>query len=216
MHLLLIEDDPDLCRSVADMLTRAKYVVDTASDGEEGGYLGATGDYDAIILDLGLPVVDGSSVLSDWRENGMNTPVLVLTARTSWRDKVNGLRGGADDYLTKPFQPEELLARVEALIRRSRGQGASITSLGSVEIDRALQTVSVDGREIALGPNEYRALAYLTLNRGKVVSKTTLAEHVYQDFDLDSNVIEVMIARLRKKLGVDLVRTRRGHGYYVE
>lgn len=216
MHLLLIEDDPDLCQSVTDMLVSAKYVVDTASDGEEGGYLGATGDYDAIVLDLGLPVVDGSTVLSEWRDSGNNTPVLVLTARNSWRDKVNGLRSGADDYLTKPFQPEELLARVEALIRRSRGQGASITSVGPVQIDRALQTVKVEGREVPLGPNEYRALAFLTLNRGQVVSKSTLAEHVYHDFDLDSNVIEVMIARLRKKLGVDVVKTRRGHGYYVE
>jgi len=217
MRLLLVEDDDELRASLGETLRAANYVLDEAADGEEAVYLGETAEYDAVILDLGLPLIDGMSVLKTWRDGGVRAPVLVLTARGGWRDKVQGLRGGADDYLAKPFEAEELLARIEALIRRSHGVTSSLLTAGGVEIDMALRTVSRDGRKQAVTPNEFRALAYLALNRGRVVSKTELTEHLYdQDFDLDSNVIEVMVARLRKKLGADVVRTQRGHGYYVD
>jgi two-component system OmpR family response regulator len=164
-----------------------------------------------------LPIIDGISILADWRKKGVGTPIMILTARDSWRDKVRGLRTGADDYLAKPFQTEELLARLEALIRRSHGVALSVLTLQSVQIDLSMKTVSRDGRPVQLTPNEYRTLAYLGLNRSRVISKTELTEHLYdQDFDFDSNVIEALVARLRKKLGGDLIKTRRGHGYVVE
>ncbi|MEM9009723.1 MAG: response regulator transcription factor [Pseudomonadota bacterium] len=217
MRLLVVEDEPALRTMLAEALREASYVVDTAADGEDGAHLGAHESYDAIILDLGLPVMDGLSVLAEWRSAAIETPVLVLTARGGWRDKVQGLRTGADDYLAKPFETEELLARVEALIRRSRGQTTPVVSLGCAEIDMSRRTVSRAGKAVALSPTEYRAFAYLALNRGRVISKSEMTEHLYdQDFDLDSNVIEVLVARLRKKLGADLVKTQRGHGYYVD
>ena len=217
MRLLLVEDDEALRTEIRTNLQAASYVVDIAETGEDGAHLGETSPYDAIILDLGLPIVDGMSILMDWRKKGIDVPVMILTARDSWRDKVQGLRSGADDYLAKPFQTEELLARLEALIRRSHGVTSSVMSLGAVQIDLSMKTVTHLGRNVQLTPNEYRTLAYLGLNRGRVVSKTELTEHLYdQDFDLDSNVIEALIARLRRKIGNTFIKTKRGHGYVVD
>ena len=216
MKLLVVEDSAELRASLVRSLTATGYIVEEADNGEDAAHLGSTGDYDAIILDLGLPVIDGLTVLVDWREEGVSTPILVLTARGSWREKVQGLRSGADDYLTKPFRTEELLARIEALIRRSKGHAATVIRLGDLEIDMSLRMLSRHGVEIRLTAHEFRTLAYLGLNKGRVVSQTELTEHLYdQDFDRDSNVIEVTIARLRRKIGAGAIVTRRGHGYLV-
>ena len=214
MKLLVVEDSAELRASLVRSLTATGYIVEEADNGEDAAHLGSTGDYDAIILDLGLPVIDGLTVLVGWREEGVSTPILVLTARGSWREKVQGLRSGADDYLTKPFRTEELLARIEALIRRSKGHAATVIRLGDLEIDMSLRMLSRHGVEIRLTAHEFRTLAYLGLNKGRVVSQTELTEHLYdQDFDRDSNVIEVTIARLRRKIGAGAIVTRRGHGY---
>ena len=216
MKLLVVEDSAELRASLVRSLTATGYIVEEADNGEDAAHLGSTGDYDAIILDLGLPVIDGLTVLAGWREQGVSTPILVLTARGSWREKVQGLRSGADDYLTKPFRTEELLARIEALIRRSKGHSATVIRLGDLEIDMSLRMLSRHGVEIRLTAHEFRTLAYLGLNKGRVVSQTELTEHLYdQDFDRDSNVIEVTIARLRRKIGAGAIVTRRGHGYLV-
>jgi len=216
MKLLLVEDSADLRRALAESLVAAGYVVEQADNGEDAAHLGSTGDYDAVILDLGLPVIDGLTVLGGWRSQGMATPILVLTARGSWREKVQGLRAGADDYLTKPFRTEELIARVEALIRRSKGHSATLLRVGELEIDLSQRVLSRHGTEIPLTAHEFRTLAYLALNRGRVISQTELTGHLYeQDFERDSNVIEVTIARLRRKIGGEVIVTRRGHGYVV-
>ena len=216
MKLLLVEDSAELRSALAGPLASAGYVVEEASDGESVAHLGSTGDYDAIILDLGLPLVDGLTILLDWREQGVSTPVLVLTARGSWREKVQGLRSGADDYLTKPFRTEELLARIEALIRRSKGHPATLIRIGGLEIDLSQRVLTRQGAEIALTAQEFRTLAYLALNQGRVVGKTELTSHLYdQDFERDSNVIEVTIGRLRRKIDADVIVTRRGHGYLI-
>jgi DNA-binding response OmpR family regulator len=216
MKLLLVEDSSELRQALVRSLEAARYVVETAEDGEDAAYLGTTGDYAAIVLDLGLPVIDGLTVLRDWRGQGIATPVLVLTARGSWREKVQGLRAGADDYLTKPFQTEELLARIEALIRRSKGHPASVIRIGDLDIDISGRHLARRGIEIALTALEYRLLAYLALNRGRVISQTELTNHLYeQDFERDSNVIEVTIGRLRRKIGAGMIVTRRGHGYLI-
>jgi len=216
MKLLLVEDSADLRRALAESLVAAGYVVEQADNGEDAAHLGSTGDYDAVILDLGLPVIDGLNVLGGWRSQGMATPILVLTARGSWREKVQGLRAGADDYLTKPFRTEELIARVEALIRRSKGHSATLLRVGELEIDLSQRVLSRHGTEIPLTAHEFRTLAYLALNRGRVISQTELTGHLYeQDFERDSNVIEVTIARLRRKIGGEVIVTRRGHGYVV-
>lgn len=216
MKLLLVEDNAELRRALAHSLAAVGYIVEEADNGEDAAHLGSTAEYDAIILDLGLPIVDGLTVMSEWRETGISTPILVLTARGSWREKVQGLRAGADDYLTKPFRTEELLARIEALIRRSKGHSATLIRLGDLEIDMAQRSLSRHGTEIPLTAHEFRTLAYLALNRGRVVSQTELTGHLYeQDFERDSNVIEVTIARLRRKVGAGVIVTRRGHGYLV-
>lgn len=217
MRLLLVEDDNDLRRLLRGTLVAEGFAVDEADEGEDGKFLGETETYDAIILDVGLPLIDGLTILSDWRANGVETPVLLLTARDSWRDKVDGLRRGADDYLAKPFQTEELLARLEALIRRRHGHASSVIRVGDIEIDLSLKAATAPSGALHLTPNEFRAFAYLALNRGRVISKTELTEHIYdQDFDHDSNVIEAVVARLRKKIGANQLKTQRGHGYYVE
>ncbi len=216
MKLLLVEDSAPLRTAVARSLAAAGYVIEQADNGEDAAHLGSTGDYDAIVLDLGLPVVDGLTVLAGWREAGVSSPVLVLTARSSWREKVQGLRTGADDYLTKPFRTEELVARVEALIRRSKGHSATLIRIGELEIDLSQRVVIRHGMEIGLTAHEFRTFAYLALNRGRVVSQSELTEHLYeQDFERDSNVIEVTIGRLRRKLGGETIMTRRGHGYMI-
>ncbi|MEM9147011.1 MAG: response regulator transcription factor [Pseudomonadota bacterium] len=216
MRLLLIEDDDDLRTVVVQRLTAAQFVVDEAADGETGQHLAETGEYAAIVLDLGLPVLDGLSVLGRLRAEGNATPVLILTARDRWHDRVTGLRAGADDYLGKPFETEELLARLEALIRRTGGQADPRLALGELELDLSARTVRRSGTPVTLTPNEYRALAYLAVNRGRVVSKAELGEHIYaEDADRDPNVIEVTIARLRKKIGTAAIATQRGHGYVI-
>ncbi len=216
MRLLVIEDDPDLNRQLATALTDAGYVVDRAFDGEEGHYLGETEPYDAVILDIGLPKMDGISVLEAWRRAGRAMPVLMLTARDRWSDKVQGFDAGADDYVAKPFHLEEVLARIRALLRRSAGHAKSEFNCGPVRLDTRTGRVTVDGNPVKLTSHEYRLLSYLMHHTGRVVSRTELVEHLYdQDFDRDSNTIEVFVGRIRKKLGVDVIQTVRGLGYLL-
>lgn len=216
MRVLLIEDDRQISRQVVRALADRGFIADTAGNGEDGRFLGQTENYDAIILDLGLPVLDGMSVLQDWRNGGMKTPVLVLTARDTWSDKVKGLRAGADDYLAKPFHMEELIARVEALIRRDKGAVRTLLTHGEVQLDTTTGQVSVGGQAVTLTALEHRLFAYLMHRPNAVVSKSELTEHIYdQSFDRDSNVIEVLVNRLRKKFGADFIKTRRGLGYTI-
>jgi two-component system OmpR family response regulator len=216
MRLLVVEDDPDLNRQLCTALTDAGYAVDKAFDGEEGHYLGDSEPYDAVVLDLGLPKMDGISVLESWRRNGKDTPVLILTARDRWSEKVQGFDAGADDYVAKPFHMEEVLARIRALLRRATGHASSELSCGPVRLDTRTSRVTVDGNPIRLTSHEYRLLAYLMHHNGRVVSRTELVEHLYdQDFDRDSNTIEVFVGRLRKKLGIDVIQTIRGLGYRI-
>ena len=214
MRLLVVEDDPDLRRQLAAALEDAGYAVDAAKDGEEGHFLGDTEPYDAVVLDLGLPIIDGVSVLEKWRRAGRKMPVLILTARDRWSDKVAGFDAGADDYVAKPFHMEEVLARIRALLRRAAGHASSEISVGPVVLDTKSSRVSVDGMPVKLTSLEFRLLSYLMHHKGKVVSRTELVEHLYdQDFDRDSNTVEVFVGRLRKKLGVDVLHTIRGMGY---
>ena len=218
MRILVIEDNKELVRQIRNALEHALYVVDVAFDGEEGLYLGETEKYDAVILDLGLPKLDGLAILEKWRASGHQVPVLILTSRHTWREKVSGLRAGADDYLAKPFEFEELLARLEAVIRRTSGHASSILRCGdgNILMDTSTARVTMDGNLIDLTALEYRTLEYLMQHEGEVISKTELTEHIYdQDFDRDSNVIEVLINRLRGKLGSELITTRRGLGYQL-
>jgi two-component system OmpR family response regulator len=217
MRILVVEDDPDLQRLLASALRDQGYVVDTASDGEEGHYLGDTEPYDAVILDLGLPEMDGLTVLEKWRKAGRSMPVLILTARDRWADKVAGLDAGADDYVAKPFYTEEVLARVRTLLRRGAGLASSDIECGPLRIDTRAARVTVQGNPIKLTSLEYRLLAYLGHHKGRVVSRGELVEHLYdQDFDRDSNTIEVFVGRLRKKLGVNVIHTMRGLGYKLD
>lgn len=214
MRLLVIEDDRDLNRQLVTALTDAGYAVDTAPDGEEGHFLGDTETYDAVILDLGLPKMDGISVLEKWRRDDRKMPVLILTARDRWSDKVAGMDAGADDYVAKPFHMEEILARVRALLRRSAGHAKSEIECGPLAIDTKSTRVTIDGSAVKLTSLEYRLLAYLMHHHGRVVSRTELVEHLYdQDFDRDSNTIEVFVGRLRKKIPGDFITTVRGLGY---
>ncbi len=214
MRLLVVEDDPDLNRQLVTALGEAGYAVDTAFDGEEGHFLGDTEPYDAVVLDIGLPKKDGLSVLEQWRRDDRKMPVLILTARERWSDKVAGMDAGADDYVAKPFHMEEVLARLRALVRRSAGHAHNEMECGSVRLDTRTSRVTVDGQGVTLTSLEYRVLHYLMLHRERVVSRTELVEHLYeQDFDRDSNTVEVFIGRLRKKLPGDLITTVRGLGY---
>ena len=216
MRLLVIEDDKDLNRQLVAALQQAGYAVDHAFDGEEGAYLGETEPYDAVVLDLGLPKMDGLSVLDGWRKAGRRMPVLILTARDRWSDKVQGFDAGADDYVAKPFHMEEVLARLRALVRRAAGHATSELVCGAVRLDTKAGRVVVDGNPVKLTSHEFRLLSYMMHHAGRVVSRTELVEHIYdQDFDRDSNTIEVFVGRLRKKLGVDVIQTMRGLGYLV-
>ncbi|MDJ0896877.1 MAG: response regulator transcription factor [Alphaproteobacteria bacterium] len=216
MRVLVVEDEADLARQVKEALEKADYVVDVANDGEEGWFLGDTEPYDAVVLDIGLPEMDGVTVLNKWRGDGRDVPVLILTARDEWSQKVQGFDAGADDYLTKPFRMEELIVRLRALIRRAAGHASAEISVGPVTLDTRSSKVTVDGNVIKLTAAEYKVLSYLMHHREKVVSRTELTEHIYdQDFDRDSNTIEVFIARLRKKIGGDLIQTVRGLGYQL-
>ncbi len=216
MRVLVAEDERGLCRQLEELLRGAGWVVDTAHDGVQAHFLGDTEPYDAVVLDLGLPELDGLGVLEKWRAGGRRMPVLILSARGSWREKVAGLRAGADDYLAKPFEPEELLARTEALVRRAAGAAEPVLRSGALAIDPASTRVTLDGEAVKLTALEYRLLTYLMRHRDRVVSKSELVEHIYgQDFDRDSNTIEVIINRLRRKLGAERIETLRGHGYRI-
>ncbi|MEJ0097806.1 MAG: response regulator transcription factor [Bauldia sp.] len=216
MRVLVVEDDADLNRQLADALKEAGYTVDTATDGEEGLFLGETEPYDAVVLDIGLPVLDGISVLEKWRRGGRIMPVLILTARDRWSDKVQGIDAGADDYVAKPFHIEEVLARVRALVRRAAGHATNEIEIGPVRLDSRAGKVTVDGNPVRLTSHEYRVLEYLMHHRDRVVSRTELIEHLYdQDFDRDSNTIEVFVGRLRKKVPADIIETVRGLGYRI-
>jgi two-component system OmpR family response regulator len=214
MRVLVVEDEARLATQIAAALGEAGYVVDHVADGERAEFLGQTEAYDAIVLDLGLPGVDGLTVLRRWRDAGRTVPVLVLTARGSWHEKVQGIDGGADDYVAKPFQMEEVIARLRALIRRASGQVTAVLTCGGVALDARLARVTVNGTPVKLTSHEFRVLSYLMHHRQRVVSQAELTEHIYaQDFDRDSNTVEVFIARLRRKLGVPIIETVRGLGY---
>ncbi|MCB1494169.1 MAG: response regulator transcription factor [Bauldia sp.] len=214
MRVLIVEDDADLNRQLATAMKEAGYAVDTATDGEEGHFLGDTEPYDAVVLDIGLPQLDGISVLEQWRRAGRTMPVLLLTARDRWSDKVQGIDAGADDYVAKPFHIEEVLARIRALVRRAAGHASNEIECGPVRLDAKAGRVTVDGNPVKLTSHEYKVLEYLMLHRERVVSRTELIEHLYdQDFDRDSNTIEVFVGRLRKKVSADLIETVRGLGY---
>ena len=214
MRILVVEDDADLSRQLKDALKDVGYAVDVASDGEEGHHLGDTEPYDAVILDLGLPIIDGVSVLQKWRADGKKFPVLILTARDQWSEKVAGFDAGADDYLTKPFHTEELMARLRALLRRAAGHTTDTIDIGGLSVDNRSARAFVDGMSIKLTSHEFRLLSYMATHRGRVISRTELVEHIYdQDFDRDSNTIEVFVGRLRRKIGTDRIETVRGLGY---
>jgi two-component system OmpR family response regulator len=214
MRILLVEDDATLRAQLRAALVDAAYVVDEADNGRDAHFLGDTEAFDAVVLDLGLPQLDGLSVLRRWRDAGRSMPVLILTARDAWNEKVGGIDAGADDYLSKPFHMEELLARLRALIRRASGQASPVLRCGPVTLDTRSGRVTVDGQPVALTGHEYKVLDYLMHRPGTVVSRTELTEHIYaQDHDRDSNTIEVFVGRLRKKLSTDLIETVRGLGY---
>ncbi len=214
MRVLVAEDEPSLSRQVATALGEAGYAVDRALDGPRADFLGRTESNDAVILDLGLPQLDGLTILRNWRGDGLPVPVLVLTARSSWHETVQGIDEGADDYVAKPFRMEELLARLRALIRRSSGQIQPALQCGDVTLDPRLARVTRAGAIVKLTSHEFRVLSYLMHHPQRVVSQHELVEHIYaQDFDRDSNTIEVFIARLRRKLGVSIIETVRGLGY---
>lgn len=218
MRLLIVEDDSQLNQQITAQMQQSGFACDTALDGREGLFLGQEYNYDLAIIDLGLPELDGISLIRQLREQQRNFPVLILTARDAWQDKVEGLEAGADDYLTKPFHPEELRARVQALLRRSHGLAQSKLQFGPIRIDTDAKSVQVNGREVELTGYEYNTLLQLALNSGKTLSKAELTEHLYaQDFDRDSNTIEVFVGRLRKKLDPDTsinpISTLRGLGY---
>lgn len=214
MRILLVEDEPTLRAQLRTGLTEAGYAVDEADNGRDAHFMGDTEAFDAVVLDLGLPVLDGLSVLKRWRDAGRTVPVLILTARDNWSEKVAGIDAGADDYLTKPFHMEELLARLRGLIRRAAGQAAPVLRCGDLALDTRSGRVTLAGQPVALTSHEYKVLDYLMHRPGAVVSRTELTEHIYaQDFDRDSNTIEVFVGRLRKKLPPALIETVRGLGY---
>jgi two-component system, OmpR family, response regulator len=216
LRVLVVEDEALLVEQLATALENAGYAVDCAPDGERADFLGQTEHYDAVVLDLGLPKIDGLTVLRRWREAGVFVPVLVLTARGSWHEKVLGIDSGADDYLSKPFRMEEVLARLRALIRRATGQANPELRCGPLCLDPRMAKVTVNGVPVKLTSHEFRVLSYLMHHQGRVVSQTELTEHIYsQSFDRDSNTVEVFIARLRRKLGASCIETIRGLGYRI-
>ena len=216
MKVLVVEDEPRIAADISAALKGTGMIVDLATDGEDAWFKGDTESYDAAVLDLGLPKLDGLTVLKRWRTGGRRFPVLVLTARGVWTDRVEGINAGADDYLPKPFEMEELLARLRALLRRSAGQAAPVLNAGALSLDTRQMRISLSGVPIALSPLEYRLLSYLLHHAGRVVPPTELAEHLYDSGnDRDPNAIEVIVARLRRKVGSDAIETRRGFGYLV-
>lgn len=217
MRILLVEDEPRIARDLAKTLEGAGYVVDHVADGEEAWFKGDVEDYAAVVLDLGLPRIDGLSILKRWRENGRTFPVLILTARGSWRERVEGIDAGADDYLPKPFEIYEVLSRLRAIIRRSAGHSNPVLEAGPLSIDPRQMRITVNGVLKHLSPQEYRLLSYLVLHAGRVVSQAELTEHLYaQDFERESNAVEVLVGRVRRKIGTDTIKTKRGFGYTIE
>lgn len=217
MRIFVVEDDPRIARDVIETLTGAGYVVDHESNGEDAWFKGDTEEFGAVILDLGLPGMDGLAILKKWRTSGRTFPILVLTARGTWSERVEGIDAGADDYLPKPFEMDELLARLRALIRRSTGHAAPSIAVGEVMLDPRQMRVTVAGVPKALSPQEYRLLTYLMLHAGRVVPQQELAEQMHGSYeDRESNAVEVLIGRVRRKLGVDIIETRRGFGYVIE
>lgn len=216
MRVLLVEDEKRIADEVAVSLKAAGYVVDSVDDGETAWFQGDTEEYDAVILDLGLPGMDGLSVLKRWRGNDRRFPILILSARGSWSERVDGIDAGADEYLPKPFHMEELLARLRAIIRRSAGQANTVLQVGPLALDPRAMRVTKDGVLLNLSPQEYRLIAYMMHHAGRVVTQIELTEHLYaQDFERDSNAIEVLVGRVRKKLGPEMIETRRGFGYVM-
>ncbi len=216
MRVLLVEDDYRIARDVTAAVTAAGFVVERESNGEEAWFKGDTEDYSAVILDLGLPGMDGLSILKRWRASGRNTPILVLTARGTWTERVEGIDAGADDYLPKPFKMEELLARLRAIVRRSAGIGSPVIEIATLVLDARQMRITRDGVPVNLTPQEYRLMSYLMLHAGRVVSHTELIEQLYaHDSDKDANAIEVLIGRVRRKIGLDVIETRRGFGYII-
>jgi two-component system OmpR family response regulator len=216
MRILLVEDDARIRRDVAEALAGAGYIVDAEADGEDAWFRGDTEDYAAAVLDLGLPSMDGMSILKRWRGAGRRFPVLVLTARGSWTERVEGIDAGADDYLPKPFAMEELLARLRAVLRRTGGHAAPVIAVGEILLDPRQMRVTRAGAAVPLSPQEYRLIAYLMHNAGRVVPQQELAEHLQAEhFDRESNAVEVLVGRVRRKLGSDSIETRRGYGYIV-
>lgn len=216
MKVLIVEDEPQLAQQMQQQLTEQGFIVDCAYDGEDAHFMGSTETYDAVVLDLGLPKVDGLTVLKKWRAENLTMPVIILTARSLLHEKIEGLNAGADDYLAKPFQMGELVARLQALVRRAAGKASSIVTVGDIRLDISASTVTRSGLSITLTAHEFKVLSYLMLHLGQVVSRATLIEHIYaQDFDRDSNTIEVFVGRLRKKLGSPFIETVRGLGYRI-
>ncbi len=216
VRILVIEDEARIANDIRESLNAAGYVSEVSRDGEDGWYRGDSESFDAVVLDLGLPVLDGITILKRWRSAGRAMPVIILTARDGWREKVDGIDAGADDYLIKPFRMEELLARIRAVTRRSVGHASPLLTHGVLEVDTRQRSIAMAGRPVTVTPLEYRLIAYLVHHRGRVISQTELSEHVYdQEIERDSNSIEVLVSRIRRKLGSDVIETRRGHGYTI-
>lgn len=217
MRILIAEDDARISDSLGEALMASGYLVDTEADGELAWYRGDTEPYDAIVLDLGLPTLDGLTVLKRWRKAKRGAPVLILTARGEWEERVEGMEAGADDYVVKPFHVEEVVARLRAILRRAGGLSSPRIEIGNLVLDTRLMQVFRNGVPVAVPPQEYRLLSYLAHQRGRVVSRSEITEHLYsQDFERDSNSVEVLIGRIRKRLGRAVIKTRRGFGYYVD
>ncbi len=216
MRVLIVEDDTRIAEDIRDAVQAAGFVADIASDGEEAWFVGGTEPYDAVILDLGLPGIDGLTILKRWRSEGHVFPVLILTARSAWQERVDGIDAGADDYLVKPFQIQELVARLRAIVRRSSGHASTNIQVGPLSVDTRMMSVSVNDKPIQLSPLEYRLVAYLAHNQDRVITQSELNEHLYAyDSEKDSNAVEVLIGRVRRKLGEDLIETKRGFGYLI-
>jgi two-component system OmpR family response regulator len=217
MRVLIVEDEPAIAKQLRSSIEKAGYAVDEASDGDRADFLAQTEEYDAVVLDLGLPKISGLSLLKKWREAGIGTPVLVLTARGRWHERVRGIDAGADDYLSKPFRVEEVVARLRALMRRATGHSSPELQIGGVTLVPRLSRVTLDGIPVKLTSHEFRVLSYLMHHRGRIVSQSEIIEHIYaQDVERDSNTVEVFIARLRRKLGTSFIETVRGLGYRIE
>jgi DNA-binding response OmpR family regulator len=216
MRILIVEDEARIADLIADVLQSEGYIAEIARDGEDGWEKGGTESYSAAILDIGLPRMDGISVLRNWRKEGVNFPVMLLSAKSSWNERVEGIDAGADDYMVKPFQMEELLARLRALLRRTSTQKMTALSVGGLQLDLLQMRITLEGRRIKVTPLEFRLLSYLLHHKGEVIAQSVLAENIYfRDQEPDSNAIEVLIGRLRRKLGSDLIETKRGFGYVI-